>query len=88
MCLRKHAFLKARPARVTDYSESIAGFDLPLACACARRDVCERLPSNCCPRISRQAGEFNLSSLEFKLLRTLIERRGRMQEPDRLLNDV
>ena len=30
----------------------------------------------------------SLTSLEFKLLRTLIERRGRIQERDRLLNDV
>jgi two-component system phosphate regulon response regulator PhoB len=30
----------------------------------------------------------SLTMLEFKLLRTLIERRGRVQERDRLLNDV
>src|SRR6266496_2613431 len=30
----------------------------------------------------------NLTSLEFKLLRTLIQRRGRVQARDRLLNDV
>jgi two-component system, OmpR family, phosphate regulon response regulator PhoB len=30
----------------------------------------------------------NLTSLEFKLLRTLIQRRGRVQTRDRLLNDV
>jgi two-component system, OmpR family, phosphate regulon response regulator PhoB len=30
----------------------------------------------------------NLTSLEFKLLRTLMQRRGRVQERDRLLNDV
>src|SRR2546428_9307211 len=29
-----------------------------------------------------------LTSLEFKLLRTLMQRRGRVQAPDRLLNDV
>src|SRR4029077_9331907 len=29
-----------------------------------------------------------LTSLEFKLLRTLIQRRGRVQERDRLLNEV
>jgi two-component system phosphate regulon response regulator PhoB len=29
-----------------------------------------------------------LTSLEFKLLRTLIQRRGRVQSRDRLLNDV
>ena len=30
----------------------------------------------------------NLTSLEFKLLRTLMQRRGRLQGRDRLLNDV
>src|SRR6266567_6387625 len=30
----------------------------------------------------------NLTSLEFKLLRTLVQRRGRVQARDRLLNDV
>ena len=30
----------------------------------------------------------NLTSIEFKLLRTLMQRRGRVQERDRLLNDV
>ncbi len=30
----------------------------------------------------------HLTSIEFKLLQTLIERRGRVQERDRLLNDV
>ena len=30
----------------------------------------------------------NLTSLEFKLLRTLMQRRGRVQERDRLLNEV
>lgn len=30
----------------------------------------------------------SLTSLEFKLLRTLVQRRGRVQERDRLLNDV
>ena len=30
----------------------------------------------------------HLTSLEFKLLRTLIQRRGRVQERDKLLNDV
>src|SRR5438128_5146110 len=30
----------------------------------------------------------SLTSLEFKLLRTLMQRRGRVQERDRLLNDV
>jgi two-component system phosphate regulon response regulator PhoB len=30
----------------------------------------------------------NLTALEFKLLRTLMQRRGRLQQRDRLLNDV
>jgi two-component system phosphate regulon response regulator PhoB len=30
----------------------------------------------------------NLTSIEFKLLRTLVQRRGRVQERDRLLNEV
>jgi len=30
----------------------------------------------------------HLTSLEFKLLRTLIQRRGRVQDRDKLLNDV
>jgi len=30
----------------------------------------------------------HLTSLEFKLLRTLMQRRGRVQERDKLLNDV
>jgi two-component system phosphate regulon response regulator PhoB len=30
----------------------------------------------------------NLTSIEFKLLRTLVQRRGRVQGRDRLLNDV
>src|SRR6266536_754795 len=32
--------------------------------------------------------QVHLTSLEFKLLRTLMQRRGRVQERDRLLNDV
>jgi two-component system phosphate regulon response regulator PhoB len=38
--------------------------------------------------VSVNGKRINLTSLEFKLLRTLIERRGRTQERDRLLNDV
>jgi two-component system phosphate regulon response regulator PhoB len=38
--------------------------------------------------VSVNGKRINLTSLEFKLLRTLIERRGRIQERDRLLNDV
>jgi two-component system phosphate regulon response regulator PhoB len=32
--------------------------------------------------------QVNLTSLEFKLLRTLMQRRGRVQDRDRLLNEV
>ncbi len=32
--------------------------------------------------------QVNLTSIEFKLLRTLVQRRGRVQERDRLLNEV
>src|SRR5438445_9934048 len=38
--------------------------------------------------VSVNGRRINLSSLEFKLLRTLVQRRGRVQPRDRLLNDV
>ncbi len=38
--------------------------------------------------VSVHGKRVDLTSLEFKLLRTLIQRRGRVQERDRLLNDV
>ena len=38
--------------------------------------------------VSVNGKRVNLTSLEFKLLRTLMERRGRVQARDRLLNDV
>jgi two-component system phosphate regulon response regulator PhoB len=38
--------------------------------------------------VSVSGKQITLTSLEFKLLRTLIERRGRIQERDHLLNDV
>lgn len=38
--------------------------------------------------VSVNGKPINLTSLEFKLLRTLVQRRGRVQERDRLLNDV
>jgi len=39
-------------------------------------------------QVSIHGKRVNLTSLEFKLLRTLIQRRGRVQARDRLLNDV
>jgi len=39
-------------------------------------------------RVSVDGSEVSLTALEFKLLRTLMQRRGRVQERDRLLNDV
>jgi two-component system phosphate regulon response regulator PhoB len=39
-------------------------------------------------RVMVKGAEVNLTALEFKLLRTLMQRRGRVQERDRLLNDV
>src|SRR6266480_4031100 len=38
--------------------------------------------------VSVNGKRVNLTSLEFKLLRTLMQRRGRVQARDRLLNDV
>jgi two-component system phosphate regulon response regulator PhoB len=38
--------------------------------------------------VSAHGKRVNLTSLEFKLLRTLMQRRGRVQARDRLLNDV
>src|SRR6266404_196131 len=38
--------------------------------------------------VSAGGKRVNLTSIEFKLLRTLMQRRGRVQERDRLLNDV
>jgi two-component system phosphate regulon response regulator PhoB len=38
--------------------------------------------------VSVSGKRINLTSLEFKLLRTLMQRRGRLQGRDRLLNDV
>ena len=38
--------------------------------------------------VSVNGKRINLTSLEFKLLRTLMQRRGRLQGRDRLLNDV
>src|SRR6059058_1555189 len=38
--------------------------------------------------VSVGSKRINLTSLEFKLLRTLMQRRGRVQSRDRLLNDV
>jgi DNA-binding response OmpR family regulator len=38
--------------------------------------------------VSVNGKKVNLTSLEFKLLRTLMQRRGRVQERDRLLNEV
>jgi two-component system, OmpR family, phosphate regulon response regulator PhoB len=38
--------------------------------------------------VSVRGKRVNLTSLEFKLLRTLMQRRGRVQERDRLLNEV
>ena len=43
-------------------------------------------PARC--EVSVNGKRINLTTLELKLLRTLIERRGRIQERDRLLNDV
>lgn len=39
-------------------------------------------------QVSVGGKRINLTSIEFKLLRTLIQRRGRVQERDRLLNEV
>jgi two-component system phosphate regulon response regulator PhoB len=39
-------------------------------------------------RVSIEGKPIELTSLEFRLLRTLMQRRGRVQERDRLLNDV
>jgi two-component system phosphate regulon response regulator PhoB len=39
-------------------------------------------------QVSVNGKQINLTSLEFRLLRTLMERRGRVQARDRLLNDV
>jgi len=39
-------------------------------------------------QVSINGKRVNLTSLEFKLLRTLMQRRGRVQPRDRLLNDV
>ena len=39
-------------------------------------------------RVSVGGKRINLTSIEFKLLRTLVQRRGRVQERDRLLNEV
>jgi len=39
-------------------------------------------------RVSVHGKQVDLTSLEFRLLRTLMQRRGRVQERDRLLNDV
>ena len=39
-------------------------------------------------RVMIEGEDVNLTALEFKLLRTLMQRRGRVQERDRLLNDV
>jgi DNA-binding response OmpR family regulator len=39
-------------------------------------------------RVSVSGKVVHLTSLEFKLLRTLVQRRGRVQERDRLLSDV
>jgi two-component system phosphate regulon response regulator PhoB len=39
-------------------------------------------------QVSVGSKRINLTSIEFKLLRTLVQRRGRVQERDRLLNEV
>jgi len=39
-------------------------------------------------QVSVEGKQINLTSLEFKLLRTLMQRRGRVQDRDRLLNEV
>ena len=39
-------------------------------------------------QVSVDGKRINLTSLEFKLLRTLMQRRGRVQDRDRLLNEV
>jgi two-component system, OmpR family, phosphate regulon response regulator PhoB len=39
-------------------------------------------------RVAVSGKHVNLTSIEFKLLRTLVQRRGRVQERDRLLNEV
>ena len=39
-------------------------------------------------RVSVDGRVVHLTSIEFKLLQTLLERRGRVQARDRLLNDV
>jgi two-component system phosphate regulon response regulator PhoB len=39
-------------------------------------------------QVSVSGKRVNLTSIEFKLLRTLVQRRGRVQERDRLLNEV
>jgi two-component system phosphate regulon response regulator PhoB len=39
-------------------------------------------------RVAIDGEQVNLTALEFKLLRTLMQRRGRVQERDRLLSDV
>jgi two-component system phosphate regulon response regulator PhoB len=39
-------------------------------------------------RVAVNGKQVELTALEYKLLRTLMQRRGRVQERDRLLNDV
>ncbi|HXX40867.1 MAG TPA: response regulator [Chthoniobacterales bacterium] len=39
-------------------------------------------------QVSVEGKQINLTSLEFRLLRTLMQRRGRVQDRDRLLNEV
>jgi len=70
--LRIRAILRRGAAETTD-EELTAG---PITIDPARHAV------------SVERKRVNLTSLEFKLLRTLMQRRGRVQARDRLLNDV
>ena len=70
--LRIRAILRRGAAETTD-EELAAG---PITIDPARHAV------------SVEGKRVNLTSLEFKLLRTLMQRRGRVQARDRLLNDV
>jgi two-component system phosphate regulon response regulator PhoB len=70
--LRIRAIMRRRETKQSD-ERLTAG---PIAIDPARHEV------------SVNGKPINLTSLEFKLLRTLVQRRGRVQERDRLLNDV
>jgi two-component system, OmpR family, phosphate regulon response regulator PhoB len=70
--LRIRAIMRRRETKQSD-ERLTAG---PIAIDPARHEV------------SVNGKRINLTGLEFKLLRTLVQRRGRVQERDRLLNDV